>query len=402
MVPDGWSRKPLCDLAEVRTGLAKGRKDFKDPVVIPYLRVANVQDGHIDLGEVKSIRVERSQITRYSLKAGDVLMTEGGDFDKLGRGDVWNAQIDPCLHQNHVFAVRVNQSVLLPYFLASLSGSSYGKSYFLNCSKRSTNLASINSTQLKEFPVLIPPLLEQKKITEILSAWDEAIATTEKLLANSQQQKKALMQQLLTGKKRLQGFVDEWKEFQLGRLFKERSETNRPDLPLLSITSDRGVIFQGESGRKNVSNEDKSKYRRICVGDIGYNTMRMWQGRSCLSDKEGIVSPAYTILKPTESVCPLFASYMFKLPELVHLFYRHSQGLVSDTWNLKYNHFKKIKWAFPSLEEQQAIAEVLRTADSQIEILIEKLEYLKQEKKALMQQLLTGKVRVKVDNSEAA
>lgn len=188
----------------------------------------------------------------------------------------------------------------------------------------------------------------------------------------------------------------------MGEMFSERSETNREDLPLLSITSNDGVIFQNQTGRKDTSNEDKSRYRRICVNDIGYNTMRMWQGRSCLSDKEGIVSPAYTILIPEAQTCPVFASYLFKLPELVHLFYRYSQGLVSDTWNLKYNHFKSIKWKFPPLDEQIEIAKVLRSADKSIELLQDRLDQLQMEKKALMQQLLTGKLRVKIDNSEAA
>ena len=249
-----------------------------------------------------------------------------------------------------------------------------------------------------EFPVLE----QQKKISQILSIWDKSIETAEKLLIKSKAQKKSLLQKLLTGKKRLPGYKGKWEVQSLGNLFKERVETNRSDLPLLSITSDRGVIFQGESGRKNNSNDNKSKYRRICVDDIGYNTMRMWQGRSCISDKEGIVSPAYTILEATKEACPLYASYLFKLPELVYVFYRHSQGLVSDTWNLKYNHFKKITWTFPPLEEQQAIARVLKIADEEIELLASKIEYLKQEKKALMQQLLTGKVRVKVDKSKAA
>lgn len=122
--------------------------------------------------------------------------------------------------------------------------------------------------------------------------------------------------------------------------------------------------------------------------------MRMWQGRSSLSNREGIVSPAYTIVTPNSKVEPLFAAYLFKFPELVHVFYRHSQGLVSDTWNLKFSHFKKISWIIPIVEEQQKIASVLSAADQEIETLQRKLDCLKQEKKALMQALLTGKRRV--------
>ena len=258
---------------------------------------------------------------------------------------------------------------------------------------------------VKSIQVPVPPLPEQKKIAQILSTWDQAISTTEQLLANSQQQKKALMQQLLTGKKRLLDksgvrFSGEWKIFKFGSLFSERVEIGRDDLPLLSITADDGVVYQEDTGRKNTSNEDKSKYRRICVNDIGYNTMRMWQGRSSLSNREGIVSPAYTIVTPNSKVEPLFAAYLFKFPELVHVFYRHSQGLVSDTWNLKFSHFKKISWIIPIVEEQQKIASVLSAADQEIETLQRKLDCLKQEKKALMQQLLTGKRRVNIEQKE--
>lgn len=163
MLPEGWKRLPLETVAQVRSGVAKGKSGLKDPITVPYLRVANVQDGRVMLNEVKDIQIERYQLERYSLEYGDVLMNEGGDYDKLGRGDVWKEQIKPCLHQNHVFAVRPNSILLDSFFLAALAASDYGKTYFLSCAKRSTNLASINSTQIKEFPVLLPPLPEQKK-----------------------------------------------------------------------------------------------------------------------------------------------------------------------------------------------------------------------------------------------
>ena len=274
---------------------------------------------------------------------------------------------------------------------------------------RLSNLASGTSGSMKNITkdemltlrVSIPPTEEQKKIAQILSTWDQAIAATERLLENSQQRKKGLMRQLLTGKKRLPGFEGEWNLYHLGCLFTERSEIGTKDLPLLSITSNEGVVYQDETGRKDTSNADKSKYKRICPGDIGYNTMRMWQGRSSLSDKEGVVSPAYTILTATGKSDPLFFSYLFKLTKIVHVFYRHSQGLVSDTWNLKFKQFKKITCRVPGRPEQSAIAKILVTADFEINALRVRMDSLKQEKKALMQQLLTGKRRVNMDREVA-
>jgi len=209
------------------------------------------------------------------------------------------------------------------------------------------------------------------------------------------------MQQLLTGKKRLQGFSNNWTTYRLGKLFKERVENTRGDLPLLSVTREEGIIPRDDVGRKDTSNEDKSNYLRICPGDIGYNTMRMWQGVSALSAYEGIISPAYTVLIPQSKIDGRFAAYLFKFEPVVFLFYRYSQGLVSDTWNLKYPHFAEIKVSIPERKEQEAIADVLATADAEIIALTKELERLQVEKRALMQQLLTGKRRVRLAEREA-
>lgn len=206
-LPKGWKKTRLSEIADVQTGIAKGKKNIVDPVTRPYLRVANVQDGHLDLEEIKTIEVSRHEVARFSLQVGDVLFTEGGDFDKLGRGTVWQDEIHDCLHQNHVFAVRMKNGHMLPHFLATYASSFWGKTYFLSCSKQTTNLASINSTQLKAMPLPLPPFPEQRKIVAILSTWDRAIELTEKLIAAKQRRKQALMQQLLTGKVRFKEFV---------------------------------------------------------------------------------------------------------------------------------------------------------------------------------------------------
>lgn len=243
---------------------------------------------------------------------------------------------------------------------------------------------------------ILPPVAEQQKIAAILTTQDKVIELKEKRLAEKQWQKKYLMQQLLTGKKRLPGFNGAWKVDRLGKLFLERKETNYEGLQMLAITGAQGIIPRKELDLKDNSSEDKSKYLRVCVGDIGYNTMRMWQGISAYSDYEGIVSPAYTILKPSSSINAKYFVYLFKTPEIIFLFYRFSQGLVDDTRNLKYENFKKIKVCYPpDTKEQTAIAEVLSAADREIGLLRQDIEQEKQKKKALVQLLLTGIVRVK-------
>ena len=244
---------------------------------------------------------------------------------------------------------------------------------------------------------ILPPIEEQRKIAAILTTQDKVIELKEKHLAGKERQKKYLMQQLLTGKKRLPGFNGTWKTDRLGKLFFERKETNCENLEMLAITGTQGIIPRKELDLKDNSSEDKSKYLRVCVGDIGYNTMRMWQGVSAYSNYEGIVSPAYTILKPSSSINAKYFAYLFKMPEIIFLFYRFSQGLVDDTRNLKYENFKKIKVCYPpDMKEQTAIAEVLSTADHEIDLLQQDIEQEKQKKKALMQLLLTGIVRVTV------
>ena len=254
----------------------------------------------------------------------------------------------------------------------------------------------INSKTVLKQTVNLPPIEEQQKIAAILTTQDKVIELKEKRFDEKQRQKKYLMQQLLTGKKRLPGFNGAWKVDRLGKLFLERKETNYEGLQMLAITGAQGIIPRKELDLKDNSSEDKSKYLRVCVGDIGYNTMRMWQGISAYSDYEGIVSPAYTILKPSSSINAKYFAYLFKTPEIIFLFYRFSQGLVDDTRNLKYENFKKIKVCYPpDTKEQTAIAEVLSAADREIGLLRQDIEQEKQKKKALVQLLLTGIVRVK-------
>ena len=203
-VPESWDIVLLEDCAFVQTGAAKGRK-FGDAEVaqVPYLRVANVQDGHLDLIEMKSITIRKSEIERYRLQYGDVVLTEGGDFDKLGRGFIWRGQLGLCVHQNHVFAVRTDQNRLLPDFFAYQAQSDYGKAYFLKVAHKTTNLACINTTKLKAFPVLIPTLDEQREIVATLEAIDHKIDLHSRKRAVLDELFKTLLHKLMTGEIRV-------------------------------------------------------------------------------------------------------------------------------------------------------------------------------------------------------
>jgi len=179
----------------------------------------------------------------------------------------------------------------------------------------------------------------------------------------------------------------EWEVDDLGSLFENRRETGFLTLSLMSLTDQDGIIPQKDTKKKNNSNPDKSKYLRICPGDIAYNTMRMWQGRCAYVDVEGIVSPAYTICKPNKDVNGLFFSYYFKTFNMIKKFRANSQGLVNDTLSLKYDAFSKIFISYPSFSEQQKIADCLTSLDELIAAEVDKLEAYKSHKKGLLQKL---------------
>lgn len=165
--PKGWPVLPLNEVSEVISGATKGRRLAPEDVIeLPYMRVANVKDGHLDLTEIKTIEIKRTEIERLKLEPGDLLMTEGGDPDKLGRAALWQGQIELCVHQNHIFKVRSNRKFVLPEYLRALAGSRYGKNHFLRIAKKTTGIASINKTQLSAFPVVLPSMITQEKFVK--------------------------------------------------------------------------------------------------------------------------------------------------------------------------------------------------------------------------------------------
>lgn len=167
--PRGWEVVRLEEATDIASGVTKGRNfDGRATVTVPYMRVANVQDGHIRLDDVKEVEVLPGDVARYRLEVGDVLLTEGGDPDKLGRGAVWYGAVDPCIHQNHIFRVRCDRRKVLPEYTSRILGSELGKRYFARAAKQTTGIASINMTQLRGAPLLLAPLALQRE-------WDQFV-----------------------------------------------------------------------------------------------------------------------------------------------------------------------------------------------------------------------------------
>lgn len=444
-LPSDWRCVPLASIADVQTGLALGKSAPVDPIRLPYLRVANVQDGYFDLGEIKEVVVERSQVARYSLQLGDVLMTEGGDFDKLGRGHIWHGEIPDCLHQNHVFVVRPH-SDLLSYFLASVTSSDYGRGYFLSCSKQSTNLASINSSQLKAFPVPLPPLWEQEAIMSRLSIWDRGIRRLSDLIAAKVRFKQGLMQQLLTGQRRFGKQVsapssgltpdrlislglsataieverglnaksfDEgipklgecprgWSTRKLQDLLTavQRPIALLPEKTYRLVTAKRyraGIIpreeLRGDQIKTTTQFETKS-------GDFLISRRQIVHGACGLvpaSLDGAIVSNEYSCLRVSDDLDPVFLEYLTHTRYMQQTFYQSSVGVTVEKMIFRIEHWLNYEVHLPPLAEQKRIVALLASMDREI-VLMDRLEKsMREQKRGLMQKLLTGQIRVRGD-----
>ena len=185
---------PLADAADIAAGITLGRKaKEKELIDVPYLRVANVQDGYLLLEELKTIAATRSEIRKWALLDGDLLLTEGGDLDKLGRGACWRNQVPLCIHQNHIFRVRLPKDRYDSDYVSFQIGSPYGKAYFLVHAKKTTGIASINQRVLGAFPLVSPPIAEQRRIASRLKAQLAEVETARQAALAQHESSEALL-----------------------------------------------------------------------------------------------------------------------------------------------------------------------------------------------------------------
>ena len=194
--PKNLPEQRLDSLADIAAGITKGRKVKTDELYeVPYMAVSNVKDGFIDWTTVKTIMATAAEIDQYRLMPGDVLMTEGGDPDKLGRGAIIHEPPENCIHQNHIFRVRLNQDELLPVYMAQYLQQQKAKKYFLGCAKQTTGIASINMKQLRALPVLVPKIELQNKFAAFATQIDKSKSAIQKSLDETQLLFDSLMQQ---------------------------------------------------------------------------------------------------------------------------------------------------------------------------------------------------------------
>ncbi len=375
-----------CPLGDITTSFSGGT---------PSAGVAKYYGGNIPFIRSGEIAEDKTQlfITEEGLKASSAKIVEKGTllYALYGAtsGEVSISRINGA----------INQAILAIY--PKKGYSSKYLSHYLRAKKDiivgtllQGGQGNLSGALVKSFIINLPESCnEQNAIAEYFEHIDNAIQSTSKKIVSLKQMKQACLVSMFpqagetTPRVRFKGFEGKWGYSSLGEIFEERVESNIYG-EMLSVTMNNGVIKASENGRFDNSNSDKSKYKVVKVNDIAYNSMRMWQGASGCSQYEGIVSPAYTVVVPCEGIDSLFFSYMFKTLPMITLFRLHSQGLTSDTWNLKYPAFSKIKVIYPKeIQEQQRIASYFRSLDKQISMQEKRLERLKQIKAACLDKM---------------
>lgn len=367
---DDWEQRRVSELCSISTG----KSNTQD----------KVEDGEYPF-YVRSPIIERS--TKY-LYDEEAVITVG---DGVGTGKVFhyvNGKYD--LHQRCYRIYGFSDELNAHYFYHTFS-KLFCKRVMAMTAK--TSVDSVRLEMIADMKIPTPTIEEQIKIGEYFDVLDHLIILHQRKLEKLQNMKKSCLQKMFpkdgatVPEIRFSEFQGDWEERTLGSCFDERLES-LPDGELLSVTIGSGIKKFSELDRHDNSNTDKSKYKRVCIGDIAYNSMRMWQGASGRSPYEGIVSPAYTVVKPIGDIDTQFFAYMFKKKEIIHLFEINSQGLTSDTWNLKYPAFSKIVVRVPrNVEEQSRIARFLLELDELISCTEQEIEITKRMKKGCLQKM---------------
>lgn len=410
MVPEGWTTDSVGDLCNFVNGNGFKSSEWAESG-LPIIRIQNLNGSEV-FNYYSGI-----PNPKWLVNQGDILFAWAGTKGVSFGAKLWNGP-QGVLNQ-HIFRIEPKKKIdshWLYLALLKVTQRVEDKAHGFK-----STLLHVQKSDITEQVVPVPPLSEQKKIAQILSSWDKAITTTEQLLANSQQQKKALMQQLLTGKKRIgtPSGSYEFKQTRYGAIPKDweypaikdvctqvtEKNTESADYPVLSCSKYDGFVDSLKYFKKKVYSDDTSGYRLIHRGCFGFPSNHVEEGSIGLQNlyDTGLVSPIYVVFRAKQSrVDNAYLYAVLKTDHYRQIFGAATNASVDRRGSLRWKEFSLIHVPLPPLEEQQQIASVLSCADQEITILQQQLDQLKQEKKALMQQLLTGKRRVKIDNKEVA
>lgn len=388
---DDWEQRKLGELGSLKNGMNFSKEAMGHG--FPFINLQNIFGNNvIDVNKLELADATEKQLLEYSLLKGDVLFVRSSvKLEGVGEAALVPETLENTTYSGFIIRFR-DEYGLNNDFKKYIFGTQKIRNQIM---AQATNSANKNISQgvLENLTFEVPSFDEQAKIGEHFSNLDHLITLHQRKLEKLQNMKKSCLQKMFpkdgatVPEIRFSEFQGDWEERTLGSCFDERLES-LPDGELLSVTIGSGIKKFSELDRHDNSNTDKSKYKRVCIGDIAYNSMRMWQGASGRSPYEGIVSPAYTVVKPIGDIDTQFFAYMFKKKEIIHLFEINSQGLTSDTWNLKYPAFSKIVVRVPrNVEEQSRIARFLLELDELISCTEQEIEITKRMKKGCLQKM---------------
>ena len=395
IIPKEWEVKRLGDIADITSGTTplRANREYYNNGVIPWVKTTDLNNGTLYETEEK---VSKEAVEKTSLKIlpkGTVLVAMYGGFRQIGRTALLG--IDATINQA-LSALMCKSSVESPFVLAWLN---CRVNYWKRLAASSRKDPNITGNEVVKFPILIPSKEEQGCIVEVLGLWDTAIEKQSELIEKLKLRKRALMQQLLTGKKRLPGFSGEWKHMPIKSFAKEVSNRNVDGTNhiVLSCTKYDGLVPSLEYFGKQIYSNDLSSYKVIPQGHFAYATNHIEEGSIGYQSnyENGLISPMYTVFVTNkEKVNDTFLYAVLKSHHLIYLYKSMMEGSINRRGGLRWDSFSTIKIDLPTLEEQNAIVTVLVNADKEIELAEEKLANLQSQKRGLMQQLLTGKKRV--------
>ena len=384
-----WKTPSIGDVFELRNGYTPSKivKEFWEGGTIPWFRMEDIR---MNGGFLKD---SLQHITPLAVKGAGLFEKRSIILATTATIGVHAMLIADSLANQRFTNFKVRKSLSDEYIDEFIYYSFFKIDEWSINNTNSGGLLSVNMPLLVKQGFLTPCKEEQQAIATYFLTLDSKIQSTSKKLASLKKLKSASLVAMFPQngesmpKVRFKGFEGEWSTNNLGSIFAERIESNENG-EMLSVTMNNGIIRSSDNGRFDNSNSDKSKYKVVKIGDIAYNSMRMWQGASGVSQYEGIVSPAYTVVTPSVDVDTDFFGYLFKTDDVIRLFKLNSQGLTSDNWNLNYPAFSRICVSYPeSKEEQQAIAAYFRSLDRKIALETARLEKLKQIKLACLDKM---------------
>lgn len=387
---DKWVVKKLGEVGHFKNGMNMS-KDLMG-YGYPFVNLQDVFGKHeINNEKLGLVFSTHQQQKEYNLLQGDVLFVRSSvKFEGVGKTAVVASDIPNATYSGFIIRFRSNNELEYKFKRVVFQTKSI-RDHILTNATSSANI-NINQDSLKDINLYLPSQIEQKRIGDFFKNLDQILFLAEQKYEKTKQFRKAMLNSMLPNaigllpKLRFSNFADDWQETKIVDCFEERNE--RSDIgELISVTISSGVKKSSTINRHDTSSDDKSNYKKVEVNDIAYNSMRMWQGASGVSNYSGILSPAYTVMTPKENISSLFFSYYFKLPHMLYVFQKNSQGLTSDTWNLKFPMLKKIEVLVPSFEEQQAIGEFFKKIDATLDLQAQKIEKLKNLKTTLLEKM---------------